>query len=308
MKQVYPTKQLIRIILVSTFLSFAISSIKAQNVVVSDDDGYTADNSAMLDVKSTTKGLLIPRVTSAQRVAISSPATGLLVFDSTEKAFYYYDGTLWVNLSKGQVWSVNNNYVYLTDINDKVGIGTSTPNSKLEVKADASFGAGDTLFVVKDSGGNPVFAVFPDGAKVYVDDNAKGSVGGFAVSGRSPAKGEGDNYLYVTPDSTRIYINEPDTKGSVGGFAVSGRSPGKGPLNDYFLVNSDSTRVYMNDTLNAKGSVGGFAVSGRSPAKSGNIKFMDMTPKIYLIGQEAGKGISTGSFNSFMSYQAGKFF
>ncbi len=47
----------------------------------------------------------------------------------------------------------------------------------------------DTLFVVKDHDGNIVFAVYPDGAQVYVNETAKGKVGGFAISGRSPSKG-----------------------------------------------------------------------------------------------------------------------
>jgi hypothetical protein len=71
----------------------------AQNVGI-NDDGSTPDNSAMLDVKSTNKGLLIPRLTEAQRTAIAGPATGLLVYqnDGTE-GFYFYDGSAWTNLS-----------------------------------------------------------------------------------------------------------------------------------------------------------------------------------------------------------------
>ena len=42
-------------------------------------DGSAADNSAMLDVKSTTKGLLIPRMTKAQRNTISSVAEGMVI-------------------------------------------------------------------------------------------------------------------------------------------------------------------------------------------------------------------------------------
>jgi uncharacterized protein (TIGR02145 family) len=55
--------------------------------------------SAMLDIKSTVSGLLIPRVTQAQREAISSPATGLLIYQTDGiKGFYYYSGTNWVLL------------------------------------------------------------------------------------------------------------------------------------------------------------------------------------------------------------------
>ena len=50
--------------------------------------------SAMLDVTSTTKGVLVPRMTQAQRNAITNPATGLLIFQSDgTKGFYYNNGT-----------------------------------------------------------------------------------------------------------------------------------------------------------------------------------------------------------------------
>ena len=52
----------------------------------------------MLDVKSTTKGVLIPRMTSTERSAISSPATGLMVFDNTTISFWYYDGSQWAEI------------------------------------------------------------------------------------------------------------------------------------------------------------------------------------------------------------------
>lgn len=56
------------------------------------------DSSAMLDIVSTNKGLLIPRMTSGERQAIASPAKGLLVFDNTTGSFWYFDGTQWQKL------------------------------------------------------------------------------------------------------------------------------------------------------------------------------------------------------------------
>jgi len=50
-------------------------------------DGSAPDPSAQLDVKSTGKGMLVPRMTTAQRTAITSPATSLLVFDTTTGGF-----------------------------------------------------------------------------------------------------------------------------------------------------------------------------------------------------------------------------
>jgi len=198
-------------------------------------------------------------------------------------------------------WAINGDKLYYNTGN--VGIGTNDPTSMLEVR---STGTG-ALFQVINANNDTVFAVYPDGVKVFVDPDAKGTVGGFAVSGRTPAKsGEKVEYFRVTPDSTRIYVNDSiGTKGKVGGFAVSGRTPAKGLIKEYFTVNKDSTRIYIDSTA-SKGKVGGFAVSGRTPAKVGGTnKFMDMTENNYFIGYESGKSITSGLFNSFMGYQSG---
>jgi uncharacterized protein (TIGR02145 family) len=66
-------------------------------------DGSAPDNSAMLDVKSTDRGVLIPRMTASQRAGISSPASGLLVYQTDAPAgFYYYNGTGWIFLGTGE--------------------------------------------------------------------------------------------------------------------------------------------------------------------------------------------------------------
>ena len=50
----------------------------------------TPDASAVLDLSANDKGILIPRLTSAQRVAIANPANGLMVFDTDVDCFHYY--------------------------------------------------------------------------------------------------------------------------------------------------------------------------------------------------------------------------
>ena len=75
--------------------------LSAQGMAV-NTTGTVANSSAMLDVSSTTQGVLVPRMTSAQRTAISSPATGLLVYQTDATAgFYYYNGTAWTSLNGG---------------------------------------------------------------------------------------------------------------------------------------------------------------------------------------------------------------
>ncbi len=69
----------------------------AQNVGI-NTDGSTPDSSAMLDVKSTTHGILISRLSDAQRNAIPSPATGLLIYNTTTNRFNYYNGSGWYEI------------------------------------------------------------------------------------------------------------------------------------------------------------------------------------------------------------------
>ena len=62
--------------------------------------GESAAPSAMLDITSTTQGILIPRMTQTQRNGIASPASGLLVYQTDgTSGFYYYSGTLWTSLN-----------------------------------------------------------------------------------------------------------------------------------------------------------------------------------------------------------------
>lgn len=62
-------------------------------------DGAAPDSSAILDVQSSSQGILVPRMTGADKLAIPSPATGLLVYDTDTNSHWYYDGTQWVNLA-----------------------------------------------------------------------------------------------------------------------------------------------------------------------------------------------------------------
>ncbi len=66
--------------------------ILAQGVAINDDDSE-ADPSAMLDVKSTDKGVLFPRLTKTQILSINSPANGLVVFNLNDNRLYFFDGS-----------------------------------------------------------------------------------------------------------------------------------------------------------------------------------------------------------------------
>ncbi|MEO5681820.1 MAG: hypothetical protein ABIQ88_04220 [Chitinophagaceae bacterium] len=88
-----------KLLLLTKFLLAGALATLAQQGVGINTTGSQPHASAMLDINSTTKGLLISRMTAAQRSAISSPATGLQVFQTDGTAgFYYYNGNAWVQL------------------------------------------------------------------------------------------------------------------------------------------------------------------------------------------------------------------
>ncbi|MFT3980728.1 MAG: hypothetical protein QM687_09690 [Ferruginibacter sp.] len=108
--------------------------------------GTAAPNSkAALDISSTTKGLLIPSMTSIQRGLIGSAPDGLMVYDTDQHLFYHYDGGSWRKITNSTFWnnSTSRNYVYNTT--DSIGIGTSTPTNRLDVNGNIR--TRDTLIV-----------------------------------------------------------------------------------------------------------------------------------------------------------------
>jgi len=118
----------------------------------------TPNAAAILDLSSTTRGFLLPRMTTAQRSSMPSVTTGLIVFDTSLGRLMYYDGTQWVLFGKGDGWSTSGNaltnpatnYIGTTDAVDlsvrtagidrlridatgRIGIGITTPGYPLHV-------------------------------------------------------------------------------------------------------------------------------------------------------------------------------
>jgi len=116
------------------FLLFSISKSFAQVGI-----GTTSPNvSSMLDIKSTTAGILIPRMTQTQRnaITVNTATIGLLIYQTDNTSgFYYYNGTSWVPFTGGidNDWVVSGNNMYNAN-SGNVGVGTATPSAKLHVE------------------------------------------------------------------------------------------------------------------------------------------------------------------------------
>jgi hypothetical protein len=118
------------IFILSVMMSSATFS---QGIVISDDANATPYSSAILDVQSTAKGFLPPRMTTSDRIAIIGPANGLVVYDTNEESLFLYNGTGWLPLvtdSENQ-WESDGSNIFRNTGN--VGIGTSSPQYPLHL-------------------------------------------------------------------------------------------------------------------------------------------------------------------------------
>jgi len=138
-----------KLLLFATFLLLGIQTY-AQTGVAINTTGNDPDTSAMLDVSSTEKGILIPRMTEADRTAIASPANGLLVYQNDGTVgFYYFDGTVWKNLSL--VNFSESNYQF----NARTGVALKPENAAANVD-----------LVIQPKGNGALLTQQPDGTAV----------------------------------------------------------------------------------------------------------------------------------------------
>src|SRR5687768_997146 len=102
-----------KIFLTLAAITIWMVNVKGQNLAI-NTDGSAANANAILDVKSNNKGVLIPRMSTASRLAIP-PTKGLLVYDSTTHSFWYNTGTEWQSiatstaLSSANAWLLTGN-------------------------------------------------------------------------------------------------------------------------------------------------------------------------------------------------------
>ena len=117
---------------------FVTGNVLAQSLAI-NTDGSSANASAMLDVKSTAKGLLPPRMDSTQRNAIAAPATGLTIYNTSINAFQCYNGTAWYST----VHFIGENYgggiVFFIYDNGQHGLIASTADQSPGIRWDASY-------------------------------------------------------------------------------------------------------------------------------------------------------------------------
>ena len=178
----------------------------ANNVKVG---GFSTVNSkAVLDIESTSKGVLIPRMTSSERLAINPSSTedGLMVYqtntgsDGDTKGFYYYKDANGTNPSSGSwvsmdnqlsavtsPWSSTTNGIELSQSTNNVGIGTS-PSSVFKLNIDGSTAIEGDLYINDDGSGysgnlNMGGDAMITGGNITVQEDYNGSGGNITADG-----------------------------------------------------------------------------------------------------------------------------
>jgi|GEM_PF-2380675 len=158
------------------------------------------DPSAALDISSSTQGFLPPRMDTTDRLAIATTATsaGLMVFDTDEDSYYYYDGTSWVRLSAG------------SNANDYTGWGVYNDTQFTEASPGAI--AASTIYYLPNNALNKIESQIPIDITTFYDETTQ------KITGRN---GDGLNVVIEfkmkpqTNNNTRVTLSI-DIGGSVG--------------------------------------------------------------------------------------------
>ncbi len=248
-------------------LAFAAASAHGQGVGI-NTTGAAADTSAVLDLTSTTKGFLPPRMTSAQRAAVVLPATGLVVYQTDGTTGLYVNvGTPaapnWTAVSTGGggggQWSTSGANIYYNS--GKVAVGTTPGSFRLAVQDTGS------VLRVQANNGTGLLASLGGFGQVQVD--APGVAGG-----RLALLGNGNLGLGVANPTNKLSF------ASVGGKKISLYPVG---TSDYgFGIAAGRLQVYTD------GSAGGDVAIGTDNAGTFTEKFAFKNNGALAVGGNAG--------------------
>lgn len=239
----------------------------------------TPNSSAMLDVQSTGKGMLIPRMSAAQRDAIVLPATGLMIFCTDDNFFYFNRG-----IPAVPNWAIMNSQ-WLSSGSDisfsggRAGIGTTTPDASLSVENISlvgiattgafQIGQSNTYNLVCDN--NEIMARGNGGASTLYLQYWGGGISFCASGGTSSIYGPVDMYsnlnlsgrlgiktapsydLHInSTDYSAAYINGSYSGGTVTNIVASGTGAGTWGL--YAYATTAGYAAYFSGNIYCTGS------------------------------------------------------
>jgi hypothetical protein len=275
------SKKLITVIL---SIAFIASAGYTQSIGI----GTSVPNtSAQLDITSTNKGLLIPRMTFLQRNAIASPAAGLLIYQTDFAAgFYFYNGTVWTQISTGTAanyWSPNGSNIASNNTGN-VGVGIAVPDEKFHVKGTALIEApaSNGGAILKMYGGTSLSSIY------FYDNNAASLPRSYlGVSGGASGYAQwayNAKQLYLSDDGLALDHTNPLTKLHI----ASGQDAGFGASSNGYIMNGTVTGANLLIDNNE-------IVTRNNGRKSDLFLQNDSGNVILCAGEQGGVGIGISS-------------
>lgn len=215
--------------------------LQAQSVSI-NTDGSTANASAILDVKSTAKGVLVPRMTKTEKNTIPTPATGLLIYQTAPDStgFQYYDGAKWVwILGSGAVdsskWANNGTHIYNKNTGN-VGINTGATAPYTSLQVNGSLAVGVTMGLTGGTSGSPVPLL---GTKAYIGLLPDNNTTNFYQLPAAPTCA--GRIFYIRNNSTSVLANVV----TAGEAMFTGSSPTPVGGNTYTLQANAAVKTIM---------------------------------------------------------------
>jgi len=196
----------------------------------------TPDSKAILDLESTEKGVLFPRLTTTERDAITSPSCGLHIFNTTEQCLQWYDCNInkWNSYCRYCNFSVtiSSNATALDFYNFLGTIGIARGPWTYCV----TINAGVTIQASTQGGSALTFANMPDGARIYLENKGRvvggggnGGIGGVEGNTTTCSSQDGDGgtgqnggNAIVTKASVPLYITNSGLIAGGGGGGGGG--------------------------------------------------------------------------------------
>ncbi|NNF34565.1 MAG: tail fiber domain-containing protein [Saprospiraceae bacterium] len=294
-------------------------SFNAQSVGINTEDPHP---SAILDINSNSKGLLIPIMDSTARKGIVTPDTGLLVYDTTAFSFYYWRDTAWRSLSFP-------NMIQDTDGDTKIWMEKNHDEDWIRFNLDGK----EKMFLAQNSFNHPLLYLRSPKFNTAVGSFAGVSVNGVSgvsgldggsnsffgwSAGRNTSSGHSNVFLGTgaglnnTIGLQNVFIGSGagfDSEESIGnifvGYSTGAKNEGS---NNIFIGN----QAGINDTIGNNNIYLGNSTGSQNPDGTYNVivgqasaNFMEEGSKNTILGGLAGNLAKATHENTYLGYQAG---
>lgn len=225
--------------LILIFLLFISVNLFSQGVGISEIS-IVPEVSSILELRTITKGFLMPRMTTLERDAIPTPVIGLLVFNTTTNEFDYFNGVVWINLIP------TTSYFAMT-ANQTIATTTQTAITGLGFNIGANETWSFEYFIQNDcSGVNGIrySILFPVGANLRAVANGMSN----AITAIT------SSVITVSGTVTVAFNTVASTKGwtQISGSIINGATPGTVQLRFASRTNGQTSTVYANSYMSAR--------------------------------------------------------